>query len=62
MKRKPPTPERTGPGRRWPPGPRRTERIEVALTDDERELLRYLAKRDGVTVSEWIRARMREAE
>lgn len=38
------------------PGARRS-RVELRLTDDERERIERLARRHGFTVSEWIRLR-----
>lgn len=47
---------------RWPPGyVPRTRQLLVKLTDDELTLLRHLAERDGVTVSEWVRRALRLA-
>lgn len=38
-----------------PAAERLRRKLEVRLTDDELTLLRHLAERDGMTVSEWVR-------
>lgn len=42
-----------------PAAERLRRKLEVRLTDDELTLLRHLAERDGVTVSEWVRRALR---
>lgn len=46
------------PGRPWPEGPRRTERIVVAVTEGEKATVEAAAAAAGEPVAEYVRARI----
>ena len=40
---------------------KRTRRLSMLISDEEWTMLQSLAERDGITASDWVRLRIREA-